>query len=156
MATIQAILAVNGSGLLILPSAITVLHAAKAMAEVNVGAVIAENDDEVLGIFTERDLLRRVVALDRDPSTVLLQEVISSPLKSCHSQDDLRTCAEILVKSHIRHLAVIQDGTLMGLVSLHDILVTELQHSQEKLQSIQNRNQLTNLQAPVVSERLQP
>ena len=156
MATIQAILAVNGSGLLILPSATTVLHAAKVMAELNVGAVIAEKDDEVLGIFTERDLLRRVVAHDRDPSTVLLQEVISSPLKSCHSGDDLRTCAEILTKSHIRHLAVVQGSALVGLVSLHDMLVAELQHSREKLQSIQDRRQLTNSQAPAVSERARP
>ena len=152
MATIQGILAANGSRAIILPLDTSVLQAVKVMAEVNVGAVIAGNDDEVLGIFTERDLLRRIVVLDQNPSTVLLREVISYPLRSCQSRDDLRTCAEILSKSHIRHLAVVEGGALVGLVSLRDILATELQHSREKLQTIRTRSQPT----PVVSQGPQP
>jgi CBS domain-containing protein len=125
MTTVEGILAVKGPDVIVAARDSTVLEVSKLMAEGNVGSVIIREGREVLGIFTERDLLRRVVAPGKDPSTLLVSEVMSSPIRHCRLSDDISQCAKQLTDGHIRHLAVIEDGTLVGLVGLRDILAAE-------------------------------
>ena len=130
MQTIEEILAIKGPDVITACSAHTVEQAARLMAEANVGSVIIRDGSQIRGIFTERDLLRRIVAKGRDPSRVTLAEVMSSPVQSCRLSDDARACARRLVDGHIRHLAVIEDGALVGLISLRDVLTFDLQDAQ--------------------------
>ena len=137
MPTIEDILTVNGSDVIVTDSNATVSEAAKMMDHANVGSVIIRDSSEVLGIFTERDLLRRVVACRKDPSSVLLREVMSSPVKSCRLGDDAQDCANMLTRSRIRHLAVVEEGELVGLIGLRDMLMTEPRNSEEKVRALQ-------------------
>jgi len=121
MTTVEQILAVKGPDVIVVAPASTVQEASRLMAEANVGSVIVRDEGAVLGIFTERDLLRRVVAEGKDPSAVPVAEVMSSPVLSCRLEDDIATCAKRLADSHIRHLAVIEGGALIGLIGLRDI-----------------------------------
>ena len=139
MPTIEDILMVKGPDVIVADSESSVLDAAKMMSHANVGCVVVRNGEEVLGVFTERDLLRRVVACRKDPSSVLLREVMSSPVKSCCLSDDVQDCAEMLTKSHIRHLAVIEEGALVGIVGLRDILSVELESTEEEVQVLQGQ-----------------
>ncbi len=136
MPTIEDILMVKGPDVIVADSGATVSEAVKIMVHANVGSVIIRDSSEVLGIFTERDLLRRVVARCKDPSSLLLREVMSSPVKSCHLSDDVQDCADLLTKSGIRHLAVVEDGELVGVIGLRDILTVELRSTEEKLQTL--------------------
>jgi len=122
MTTVEQILAVKGPDVIVAAPTSTVLEVSKLMAEANVGSVIVREEGKVLGIFTERDLMRRVVATGKDPSVVLVAEVMSSPVASCGLADDIAICAKQLAGGHIRHLAVIEEGTLVGLIGLRDIL----------------------------------
>jgi len=122
MTTVEDILAIKGPDVIVVAPTSTVQEACKLMAEANVGSVIVRQKGAVLGIFTERDLLRRVVATSKDPSVVLLAEVMSSPVASCGLTDDVAICAKQLAEGHIRHLAVIEEGALVGLIGLRDIL----------------------------------
>ncbi len=122
MTTVEQILAVKGPDVIVVTPTSTVLEVSKLMAEANVGSVIVREKGEVLGIFTERDLMRRVVASGKDPSELPVAEVMSSPVRSCRLADDVAACAELLADGHIRHLAVIEDGTLVGLIGLRDFL----------------------------------
>ena len=135
MATVEDILMVKGPAVIVAASTATVMEAAKLMAEVNVGSIIIRDSGEVEGIFTERDLLKRVVARGKDPSSVLLRDVMSSPVRSCCLRDDIRSLTEDLVREHIRHLVVIEDGALVGLIGLRDVLTAELRDSEEKIQA---------------------
>ena len=137
MPTVEDILMVKGPDVLVADSSTTVAEAAKMMAHPNVGSIIIRDSSEVLGIFTERDLLRRVVACRKDPASVLLREVMSSPVKSCRLGDDVQDCADMLTKSRIRHLAVVEEGELVGLIGLRDILTAELDSTEEKIQTLQ-------------------
>ncbi len=137
MPTIEDILTVKGPDVIVADSSATVSEAAKMMAHANVGSIIIRDSSEVLGIFTERDLLRRVVACRKDPSSLLLREVMSSPVKSCRLGDDVQDCADMLTKSRIRHLAVVEEGELVGLIGLRDILTVELRSTEEKVQALQ-------------------
>ncbi|KKL57104.1 hypothetical protein LCGC14_2238730, partial [marine sediment metagenome] len=118
MITVEQILMMKGPDVIVAASTSTVLEASKMMAEANVGSVIIRNNKEVLGIFTERDLLRRVVAHRKDPCSLPVSDVMSSPIKSCRLGDDIQKCAKILSDGHIRHLAVIEDGSLIGIIGL--------------------------------------
>ncbi len=131
MPTIKSIISVKGYDLIVLSPSASVLDAVELMAEVNVGTVIVANAGDVLGIFTERDLLRRVVSRGINPASLVLGDVMSSPLRSCGLGEDLSHCAQILTKSHMRHLAVVEEGVLCGLISLRDILHAQFRSSQE-------------------------
>ena len=121
MITVEEILMQKGPDIIVATSTTTVLEAAKLMSEDNIGSVIIRNDDEISGIFTERDLLRRVVAVCKDPATITLAEVMSSPVNACRIDDDIGKCARLLAETNTRHLAVVEDGALVGLISLRDV-----------------------------------
>ena len=137
MASIEDILMIKGPDVIIAPSSSTVLDAARLMSEANVGSVIVKNDEEVVGIFTERDLLKRVMATQRDPSTTLLSDVMSTPVKSCRLDDQVRKCTNVLTEDHFRHMAVIEDGALIGLVGLRDVMAAELREAGEKIRALE-------------------
>jgi len=105
MITVEQILETRGPDVIVAASANTVWEVSKLMAEANVGSVIVREEGAVLGIFTERDLLRRIVAPGKDPSVVPVAEVMSSPVRSCRLADDVAVCAGWLAEDHIRHLA---------------------------------------------------
>ena len=132
MTTVEDILMVKGPDVIVAAPTSTVFEAAKLMAEGNVGSVIVRSEGQVLGIFTERDLLRRVIAPGKDPAGVTLSEVMTSPVKSCRLSDDIHTCAQLLKDSRIRHLAVIECGALVGLIGLRDINAALLATQEEK------------------------
>ena len=156
MTTVKSILIVKGSNVIVLAPTTTVLNAATLMAEVNVGCVVVGNDDEVLGVFTERDLLRRVVAAGRAPSDVLLCDVMSYPIKYCNLGDDVRKCAKLFSKSHVRHLAVVGEGVLIGLIGLRDILTAELRSRQKRLKVLQSSTQQNSMELAGTSKNVRP
>jgi len=91
------------------------------MIEANVGCLIVEEDAKVIGIFTERDLLRRVIGEDKDPSSVPISEVMSHPVRSCTPTDDVEECFEILFTNQYRHLLVVDNDEPVGVISLRDL-----------------------------------
>lgn len=126
MITVEDILMVKGPDVIVTAPTTTVLEAAQLMAEDNVGSVIVRDDEGLLGIFTERDLLRRVVARGKDPAKLVMTDVMSSPVKCCSLSDTIHDCAHIFATSKIRHLAVIEDGALVGMVGLRDLHIDEI------------------------------
>jgi CBS domain-containing protein len=122
MRTVNDILMGKGPDVLVAPPEASVRDAARLMAQGNVGAVIVRDDGGVAGIFTERDLLRRIVAPGRDPDGTTLRDAMTSPVKTCRLADTLVSCGRRLTEGHFRHLAVVEDGALVGVVSLRDVL----------------------------------
>jgi CBS domain-containing protein len=121
MITVEDILMGKGPDIIVATSTTTVIEAVKLMAEDNVGSVIIRDNEKIRGIFTERDLLKRVVGEGKDPSVITLGEVMSSPVNACRISDDVNECARILAETNTRHLAVVEDDALVGLISLRDV-----------------------------------
>jgi CBS domain-containing protein len=104
----------------------TVLEVAQAMVERNIGAVPVLRDGLLVGIFSERDLMKRVVVEGRDPRTTRLDEVMTEdPLTICPGES-LETCMLLMRRHGFRHLPVCEGGELRGIVSLRDILLHDL------------------------------
>ena len=126
MLTIEDIMMVKGPDVIVASLNTTVLEVAKMMDEANVGSVILREDDEVKGIFTERDLLRRIVAKGINPADILVGSVKSSPVRSCRLEDDVQFWIDELSKAHMRHVVVIEDGSLVGIIGLRDMITSLL------------------------------
>lgn len=104
----------------------TVLEVARAMVERNIGAVPVLRDGLLVGIFSERDLMKRVVAEARDPRSTRVAEVMTDDPLTVTPDEDLETCMILMRRHGFRHLPVCEGKKLRGIVSLRDILLHDL------------------------------
>lgn len=111
----------------------TVLEAARYMAEKNIGAVLVLGTDRMTGIFSERDVLKRVLSVGLDPARTRLQEVMTRELITADVDDSYEDCLRKMKQMNIRHLPVVEKGTLLGLVSLRDLLLVDLDEKDHEL-----------------------
>ncbi len=104
----------------------TVLDVAKAMVDRNIGAVPVLRDGLLVGIFSERDLMRRVVAEGLDPIRVQVEEVMTDDPLTVRPDENLETCMILMRRHGFRHLPICEGQQLLGIVSLRDILLHDL------------------------------
>ncbi|HOW59473.1 MAG TPA: CBS domain-containing protein [Candidatus Omnitrophota bacterium] len=98
-----------------------VSEAAKLMAERNISCVIALDEDQVVGIMTERDMMKKIVALQKDPTKVWLHEVMSSPVLSIGADQSVFEALKLIEAKKIRRLVVMQGPRLLGILTQTDI-----------------------------------
>ena len=111
----------------------TVLETVRAMVERNIGAVPVIHSGELVGIFSERDLMRRVVAEGRDPRATCMAEVMTDDPLVVGTGEDLETCMTLMRRHGFRHLPVCHEGHLVGMVSLRDILLHDLNEKDDEV-----------------------
>lgn len=132
MARIRDILARKGNRVVTTSPTATVQQAAQVMNEHRVGALVVLQDDRIVGIFTERDVLRRVVGERRDPLETRIAEVMTAEVICCSPDTTTDEVRGAMRDRRIRHLPVAtEEGRLVGIVSIGD-LNAELQADQEQ------------------------
>ena len=107
--------------------------AARLMALRNIGAVPVVEGDRLAGIFSERDLLARVVAQGRDPASTLVRDVMSTDLVVAEVTESYETCLGRMQQARVRHLLVLDTGRLAGIVSLRDLLAADIDEKAEAI-----------------------
>jgi len=122
MSTVAEILAGKGSQVFTIESDATVLDAVRKMVESRVGSLIVTNGEQLLGIFTERDYLCRIVLEGRQSGTTPVLEVTSERLVCIDPGKGVDECMAIMTQERIRHLPVIDQGSLVGLISIGDLV----------------------------------
>lgn len=140
MQTVEDILMAKGPDVIVASPGTTVLEAVRLMAEAKVGSLIVKDDDGVAGIFTERDLLSRVVARSLEPGATMLADVMSSPVESVRLTTTVDDVGIAMSRSHIRHLVVMEDGALIGVVGLRDVLAAQLREDERQLHELQDQD----------------
>jgi len=103
----------------------TVLEAARFMMEHNVGALPVLRDGELVGIFSERDIMNRVVAVGRTPGHTAVSEVMTANPRAVSADESVEECLFIMQEFGFRHLPIVDGRELKGLVSLRDILMRQ-------------------------------
>ena len=101
----------------------TVLEAARYMMEHNVGAVPVLRNGDLVGIFSERDIMNRVVAVGRTPGTTAVSEVMTANPRAVAADESIEECLFIMREFGFRHLPIVEGKELKGLVSLRDVLM---------------------------------
>lgn len=99
----------------------SVSSAAKIMNRKNRGTILIEKNGKIIGIITERDLLRKIVAKDRDPKEVHVEDIMSKPLITIDSEKSITEAEDLMNKNKIRALPVKRNGKIMGIVHMRDI-----------------------------------
>lgn len=114
----------------------TVLAATQKMNEHGIGALLVIDDEEnLVGIFTERDVLRRVVAAELPPATVQVAEVMTTEVACCTPETSIDEARNIFRQRRIRHLPVIDDnGDIQGLISIGDLNAHYTNHQEVTIQ----------------------
>ena len=111
----------------------SVLETVCAMVERNIGAVPVIHNGKLVGIFSERDLMRRVVAEGRDPRATCMAEVMTDDPMTISTNEDLENCMTLMRRHGFRHLPVCHEGQLVGIVSLRDILLHDLNEKDDEV-----------------------
>lgn len=117
----------------------TVLDATRLMNDEHVGALLVMHDGSLVGIFTERDVLRRVVADGRPPEDTRVAAVMTSTVVCCGPETPVDRVAEMMRRERIRHIPVVDgDGLVVGLVSIGDINAHRFNHCEAALHQVED------------------
>jgi CBS domain-containing protein len=111
----------------------TVLDVARLMVEHNIGAVPVAREGKLIGIFSERDLLKRVTAEGRDPVTTRVGEVMTSDPLVVDPKETVEHCMIVMKQHNFRHLPVCEHGKMVGIVSLRDIMLHDLEEKDDEI-----------------------
>lgn len=111
----------------------TILDVTQYMSEKNVGAVLVLDGERTVGIFSERDGLKRVLAPGLDPAKIKVEEVMTRELITADPSESYEDCLRKMKQLNIRHLPVVKSGQLLGLVSLRDLLIVDLDEKDHEL-----------------------
>ena len=118
----------------------TVRDAVRYLCDHKMGAVLVKAGDEAVGVFSERDLMCRVIDAGLDCDAVLVEEVMRrNPIK-IHIDDDIVMAKALMQMNHVRHLLVVEgEGEVVGLLSVRDLLKEELSKSEEVIHKLNDK-----------------
>jgi len=115
-------------------------EAADTLSEYNIGALVVTTDDgTVSGVLSERDVVQALSQRGADALTVPVREIVDGEPLTCTPEDDVKTLMERVTRRRARHLPVVQDGTVDGVISVGDLLKTRLQEMETEKKVLQDR-----------------
>jgi CBS domain-containing protein len=122
MGQVSEILDEKGHRVLMIDADASVLEAVKQMVAANVGSLLVTDGGEIAGVVSERDFLRRVADDDGTDSEASVREIMSSPLVVVTPQTSVDECMALMTNRRIRHVPVVDDGEVTGIVSIGDVV----------------------------------
>jgi CBS domain-containing protein len=111
----------------------TVADVAQRMADLHIGAIMVLSGDHLRGVFSERDLMKRVVVAHRDPDRTPVSEVMSRDLATIDEMASIDDAMELMRRCNCRHLPVLQGNRPVGFLSMRDLMNYELERKTEEL-----------------------
>lgn len=134
--TVNQILRKKGSEVYSVISTITVFEALKVMGQKNIGAILVIDDGALKGILSERDYARKIVLKDKSSKETAVNEIMEQDVITVKPSDNLEYCMELMSKSRIRHLPVIENETIIGLVSIGDVVKAIIEVQKETIKHL--------------------
>ena len=116
----------------------TVFRALEVMAEANIGAVLVKQADKIVGIYTERDYARRGELEGRSAKTTTLKDVMTGGMYTVTMDTSMEQCMALMKTHGIRHLPVVEEGQLVGVVSMRDVMFAALDDRESEIKGLEN------------------
>ena len=110
----------------------TVLEAISLMADKGIGALVVTDQDKVVGIFSERDYTRKIILMERTSKETTVSEIMTAKVLTVTKSNSVEDCLNLMTDRHLRHLPVVENDKLIGLISIGD-LVKAVMEDQRKL-----------------------
>jgi CBS domain-containing protein len=138
MKTVKDILRAKGSKVYSISPDATVYEALKRMAKKNVGAMLVFEENNLVGLISERDYARKTILKGRLSKETAVREIMTTEVATVHPNDDIEECMELFTDKHIRHLPVLDKGKIVGLVSIGDIVKGIIDYKEFIIEEMEN------------------
>jgi CBS domain-containing protein len=132
--TVNQILAVKGKEVYSVLPSITVYEALVSMSEKNIGAILVVQDNVLKGILSERDYARKIALKDKSSKETFVEEIMASEVITVKPNDKLEFCMELMYNKKIRHLPVMENDTIIGIISIGDVVKSIIDLQKETIQ----------------------
>ena len=116
----------------------TVLEAVKLMADAGVGSLVVLDDEKLCGIITERDYARKVIIKGRASESTKVAEIMGTNVFTTSSDQTVDECMERMTANSIRHLPVIEDNRVIGMISMRDLVQAIISDQQEEIEQLEH------------------
>jgi CBS domain-containing protein len=136
--TIGAVLKRKGSQIWFVTPDKTVYEAIERMADKAVGALLVISEGKLVGVISERDYARKVILKGRSSRTTLVKEIMTSSVISVTSGQTVDECMDIMTRNRIRHLPIIEDEKVLGVISIGDLVKWIVSEQEETIEHLQN------------------
>ena len=137
MLRVKQLLARKGHDLWSIDAEEPVLAAIQIMADRHVGALPVTRGGELVGLVSERDYARKVILLGRSSAETPVWQIMSSPVVTVAPAESVQRCMEIMTERRIRHLPVVENGDMVGMVSIGDLVRAVIEEQQETIQQLE-------------------
>jgi CBS domain-containing protein len=122
MGKVRSILQAKGSAVFTVEPGVTVYNAIQMMCEKNIGGLLITDHGRLVGIFTERDYARKLILKGKSSKDTHIKEIMTENPITVSMDNSIEDCMQLMVDKHIRHLPVVDDGKLAGMISVGDVV----------------------------------
>lgn len=119
--SVSVLLSEKSSSVYCVTEETSVNHAVSEMNRQRVGSILVKRGDLVCGIFTERDVLTRVISEGRDPQKTLIRDVMTESFQAINPETSVEDAMQLMTNKRVRHLPVLDNGCLVGMISIGDV-----------------------------------
>ena len=138
MKTVKEILEAKAHRLLSIAPRATVLDALKTMAEYEVGALVVLDGDRLVGIFSERDYARKVILQGKASKDTSVEEIMTHKVVCVRPEQSVEECMALMTDKRVRHLPVLQDKKVMGVISIGDVVKEVISEQRFMIEQLEN------------------
>jgi CBS domain-containing protein len=138
MKLVQHLLDAKGSDVISIAADASVLDAIRVMAERSVGSLLVMDEGEISGIVTERDYARKVILLGRSSETTTVEAIMSTEVITATAEQTVGECMTLMTEKRIRHLPVVADDKVVGLISIGDLVQAIISDQQLEIEQLEN------------------
>lgn len=117
---------------------VSVYEAIKVMGEKNVGALVVIEGEKLTGILSERDYARKVVLKGKSSRETMVKDIMTENVLTVTTADTIETCMEIMTQKHIRHLPILEEGKVLGMISIGDVVNAIIKTQKETIEHLKS------------------
>ena len=137
MKLVQHLLETKGGEVISIAPAASVFDAIKLMADRAVGSLLVMDGEKIIGIVTERDHARKVILLGRSSETTKVEQVMSTEVITATAEQSVRECMTLMTEKRIRHLPVVADDKVIGMISIGDLVQAIISDQQQEIEQLE-------------------
>jgi CBS domain-containing protein len=138
MTTVRSVLQTKDNNIWFIAPDALVFDALKIMADKNIGALLVMQKEKVVGIFSERDYARKIALKGESSHTTVIKDVMTSGVLSVNPEQSIDECMALMTNKHVRHLPVLENGHLIGLVSIGDVVKAIISEHEYTIKQLEN------------------
>lgn len=138
MTTVNQIIKTKGNKIVSIQSNCMVIDAIRLMADNNIGVVLVLKEEKLVGIFSERDYSRKIILKDKSSTNTVISEVMTSSLFTVKSATTVENCLMIMSENNIRHLPVVENDQLLGIISIGDLVKNIIEDQKNTIKNLEN------------------